>query len=42
MTADGCAEVRLSLGAYVLGALDPADRSRVDTHLAGCPECRLD
>jgi len=40
MTADGCAEVRLSLGAYVLGALDPADRSRVDTHLAGCPECR--
>jgi predicted anti-sigma-YlaC factor YlaD len=40
MTADGCAEVRLSLGAYVLGALDPADRSRVDTHLASCPECR--
>jgi hypothetical protein len=40
MTADGCAEVRLSLGAYVLGALDPADRSRVDAHLAGCAECR--
>jgi predicted anti-sigma-YlaC factor YlaD len=40
MTADGCAEVRLSLGAYVLGALDPADRSRVDSHLAGCADCR--
>jgi anti-sigma factor RsiW len=40
MTADGCAQVRLSLGAYVLGALDAADRSRVDAHLAGCADCR--
>jgi hypothetical protein len=35
-----CAESRLSLGAYVLGALDPADRSKVDAHLAGCVGCR--
>ena len=40
MSTDGCAETRLSLGAYVLGALEPADRSRVDAHLSSCVECR--
>jgi predicted anti-sigma-YlaC factor YlaD len=40
MTAGECAETRISLGAYVLGALDPADRGRVDAHLATCAECR--
>lgn len=25
--------------AYVLGALDPADRERFESHLAGCPSC---
>lgn len=40
MTTGGCAEVRLSLGAYVLGALDPGERSRVDAHVAGCAACR--
>jgi hypothetical protein len=32
--------VRLSLGAYVLGALDPVERSHVEAHLAGCTACR--
>jgi len=40
MIAGGCAEARLSLGAYVLGALDPAERGRVDVHLGECADCR--
>jgi hypothetical protein len=32
--------VRLSLGAHVLGALDPAERADVEAHLAACPGCR--
>jgi len=35
-----CSEARLSLGVYVLGAIDPAERSMVDGHLAICRECR--
>ncbi|MEV0394570.1 anti-sigma factor family protein [Polymorphospora rubra] len=27
-------------GAYVLGALSPAERERYERHLAGCPACR--
>jgi hypothetical protein len=27
------------LGAYALGALDPAERRRVDEHVRGCPVC---
>jgi len=33
-------ELRLSLGSYVLGSLDPADRAALDAHLPGCPACR--
>jgi len=33
-------EVRQGLGSYVLGALDPAERERVETHLASCAACR--
>lgn len=35
-----CAEARLSLGVYVLGAIDPAERALVDSHLATCRDCR--
>lgn len=35
-----CDRMRLALGAYVLGALEPAERADVDSHLAGCPACR--
>jgi anti-sigma-K factor RskA len=36
----GCQHVRQSLGVYVLGAIDPAERAQVDAHLASCPDCR--
>jgi anti-sigma-K factor RskA len=35
-----CQRVRQSLGVYVVGAIDPAERSVVDNHLADCPDCR--
>jgi predicted anti-sigma-YlaC factor YlaD len=35
-----CAEARLSLGVYVLGAIDPIERGLVDAHLATCRDCR--
>ncbi|SEG79271.1 Putative zinc-finger [Thermomonospora echinospora] len=35
-----CEDVRVSLGVYVLGAIDPAERSMVDAHLTACPACR--
>lgn len=31
---------REALGAYVLGALDPAERHEVEAHLADCATCR--
>lgn len=37
---DGHDPLRLSLGAYLLGALDPADRAAVEAHLGDCPPCR--
>jgi hypothetical protein len=35
-----CPEVRLSLGVYVLGAIDPAERALVDANLPTCRDCR--
>ncbi|HMG31651.1 MAG TPA: zf-HC2 domain-containing protein [Jiangellaceae bacterium] len=37
MTA--CDEIRLSLGALVLGALDHDEERRIREHVAGCPDC---
>ncbi|MFE3454819.1 anti-sigma factor family protein [Nonomuraea sp. NPDC059194] len=34
-----CEEVRLSLGAYTLGALDPDEALEVEVHLASCEAC---
>jgi hypothetical protein len=35
-----CTDARLSLGVYVLGAIDPAERAQVDAHLLTCRDCR--
>lgn len=43
MNADSTQEhetVRLSLGAYLLGGLGPAQRGDVEQHVASCPSCR--
>jgi Putative zinc-finger len=37
----GCASM-MSLGAYVLGALDEHERDRIDAHVAGCERCRVE
>ena len=36
---DPHAQLRLSLGAYVLGALTPTERDTVEDHLLSCPDC---
>jgi len=35
-----CREIRHMLGVYVVGAIDPAERSVVDYHLDWCQSCR--
>jgi hypothetical protein len=35
-----CREIRHLLGVYVVGAIEPAERSVVDEHLATCQLCR--
>ena len=38
--AGACGGMRHALGVYVLGAIGPADRGAVDSHLACCGHCR--
>ena len=33
-------ELRIALGAYALGTLEPDERAAVEAHLSECPECR--
>jgi hypothetical protein len=40
--SDRCADARRELGAYVLAAIEPADRARVERHLDACPRCRAE
>lgn len=42
MTTDGCREWRTSLGAYALGQLSDEERTGLEAHLQGCPECRAE
>jgi hypothetical protein len=42
VTEDSHRELRESLGAYVLGHLDPAEEDALRIHLAGCEHCRAD
>jgi anti-sigma factor RsiW len=41
-SVDHSGHVRLSLGLYVLGALDEAASQRVRTHLRACDSCRAE
>lgn len=36
----GCGDIRLALGVYIVGAIEPAERTIVDAHLSHCPDCR--
>jgi hypothetical protein len=40
MTDGDCRDIRVELGAYLLGALCPMDRARVAQHLETCGACR--
>jgi len=35
-----CQEATVSLGVYLLGALEPVERAAIEAHLAGCADCR--
>ena len=35
----GCEHLRPDLGAYALGALEPAEAAAVEAHISACPDC---
>lgn len=37
-----CAQMRLELGVYLFGAIEPAQRALVDSHLETCCRCRAE
>jgi hypothetical protein len=37
-----CDDTTMSLGVYLLGALDTAERAEVEAHLDGCADCRAE
>jgi hypothetical protein len=39
MTSPECRDIRQLLGVYVVGAIDPAERVLVDSHIADCWAC---
>jgi hypothetical protein len=42
MSSEACRSMRELMGAYVLGSLEPDQRSALVAHLDGCPECRAE
>jgi hypothetical protein len=42
MKTEGCHDRRESIGAYVLGHLDPEERVAFEAHIEGCPGCRAE
>lgn len=40
MNDPSCRDVRELLGVYIVGAIEPADRGVVDSHLGYCHDCR--
>src|SRR5215831_14976883 len=40
--SQACAEWHGEIGAYVVGALSPAEAGQVQRHLRGCAGCRAD
>jgi hypothetical protein len=42
MTAEGCRDWRILLGAHALGQLGDDERAGLEAHLEGCPDCRAE